>query len=194
MVRLEALLFILRRWARPTKASSPSKKKAEINTPPCTAPALTAKGMASGSSLLAAAGAHQAGGPARLPAGGAVRAPVQAHAVQRRARSCHQGCFTFSDNDSTPRPCTSLRLCPCRGHRMQSALRRACELNSRNCENKRETRSPCGGCRVRSEFKNRTEQRARSTPRWSSHTRSFLFLLRVDSTYVRVCGQSLARS
>ena len=27
MVRLEALLFILRRWARPTKATSPSKKR-----------------------------------------------------------------------------------------------------------------------------------------------------------------------
>ena len=47
MVRLGTLLFILRRWARPTKATSPSKKRAERNTPPCTAPALTAKGMAS---------------------------------------------------------------------------------------------------------------------------------------------------
>lgn len=46
MVGLETLPFILRLWARPTKASSPLEKKAEINTPPCTAPALTAKGMA----------------------------------------------------------------------------------------------------------------------------------------------------
>ena len=36
-------------------------------------------GEGDGLGLLAAAGAHQAGGPARLPAGGAVPAPVQAH-------------------------------------------------------------------------------------------------------------------
>lgn len=37
-------------------------------------------GEGDGLGLLAAAGAHQAGRPARLPAGGAVPAPVQAHA------------------------------------------------------------------------------------------------------------------
>ena len=36
-------------------------------------------GEGDGFGLLAAAGAHQAGGPARLPAGGAVPAPMQAH-------------------------------------------------------------------------------------------------------------------